>query len=95
MPDDPKAEVDEETQALLTADFEIGHYIKWVVQFFQYGFEIDKYPVVLDKNRFSATLKNRVSYYIQFSTNIKRYNYKIKTSFVSRCHLICGPTKLG
>ena len=48
MPDDPKAEVDEETQALLTADFEIGHYIKWVVQFFQYGFEIDKYPVVLD-----------------------------------------------
>lgn len=27
VPDDPKAEVDEETQALLTADFEIGHYI--------------------------------------------------------------------
>jgi len=27
VPDDPAAEVDEETQALLTADFEIGHYI--------------------------------------------------------------------
>jgi len=28
VPDDPKAEVDEDTQALLTADFEIGHYIR-------------------------------------------------------------------
>merc|ERR1712098_469899 len=28
VPDDPKAEVDEETQAILTADFEIGHYIR-------------------------------------------------------------------
>ena len=28
VPDDVDAEVDEETQALLTADFEIGHYIK-------------------------------------------------------------------
>merc|ERR1719391_1296109 len=28
IPDDPKAEVDEDTQALLTADFEIGHYIR-------------------------------------------------------------------
>merc|ERR1711997_1340064 len=28
VPDDVDAEVDEETQALLTADFEIGHYIR-------------------------------------------------------------------
>lgn len=28
VPDDPAAEVDEETRALLTADFEIGHYIR-------------------------------------------------------------------
>jgi len=28
VPDDPEAEVDEDTQALLTADFEIGHYIR-------------------------------------------------------------------
>jgi len=28
VPDDPNAEVDEETQAILTADFEIGHYIR-------------------------------------------------------------------
>lgn len=28
VPDDPTAEVDEETQAILTADFEIGHYIR-------------------------------------------------------------------
>merc|ERR1719228_883153 len=28
VPDDPQAEVDEDTQALLTADFEIGHYIR-------------------------------------------------------------------
>jgi len=28
IPDDPKAEVDEDTQELLTADFEIGHYIR-------------------------------------------------------------------
>jgi len=28
VPDDPNAEVDEDTQALLTADFEIGHYIR-------------------------------------------------------------------
>ncbi|GLG93387.1 Nucleosome assembly protein 1 paralog 8 [Gryllus bimaculatus] len=28
MPEDPEAEVDEETQALLTSDFEIGHYIR-------------------------------------------------------------------
>ena len=28
MPDDPEAEVDEDTRALLTADFEIGHYIR-------------------------------------------------------------------
>jgi len=28
VPDDPKAEVDEDTQAILTADFEIGHYIR-------------------------------------------------------------------
>jgi len=28
VPDDPKAEVDEETQAILTVDFEIGHYIR-------------------------------------------------------------------
>jgi len=28
VPEDPKAEVDEETQAILTADFEIGHYIR-------------------------------------------------------------------
>jgi len=28
IPDDPTAEVDEDTQALLTADFEIGHYIR-------------------------------------------------------------------
>ena len=28
MPDDPEEEMDEETQALLTADFEIGHYIR-------------------------------------------------------------------
>lgn len=26
--EDPDAEIDEETQSLLTADFEIGHYIK-------------------------------------------------------------------
>ena len=40
VPDDPKAEVDEETQALLTADFEIGHYIKWVHSV--YGFYVHK-----------------------------------------------------
>ena len=28
IPDDPEAEVDPETQDLLTADFEIGHYIR-------------------------------------------------------------------
>ena len=28
MPDDPEAEVDEDTQNLLSADFEIGHYIR-------------------------------------------------------------------
>jgi len=28
VPDDPTAEVDEDTQALLTVDFEIGHYIR-------------------------------------------------------------------
>merc|ERR1719481_679437 len=28
VPEDPNAEVDEETQAILTADFEIGHYIR-------------------------------------------------------------------
>merc|ERR1719433_231805 len=28
VPDDPKAEVDAETQELLTSDFEIGHYIR-------------------------------------------------------------------
>uniref|UniRef100_A0A1B6DHR9 Nucleosome assembly protein 1-like 4 n=1 Tax=Clastoptera arizonana TaxID=38151 RepID=A0A1B6DHR9_9HEMI len=28
MPDDPDTEVDDDTQALLTADFEIGHYIR-------------------------------------------------------------------
>jgi len=28
VPDDPNAEVDEDTQALLTVDFEIGHYIR-------------------------------------------------------------------
>ncbi|XP_069679426.1 nucleosome assembly protein 1-like 1 [Periplaneta americana] len=28
MPEDPEAEMDEETQALLTSDFEIGHYIR-------------------------------------------------------------------
>lgn len=28
MPEDPEAEVDEDTQALLTSDFEIGHYIR-------------------------------------------------------------------
>jgi len=28
VPDDPQAEVDEDTQSLLTADFEIGHYIR-------------------------------------------------------------------
>jgi len=28
VPDDPKAEVDEDTQSLLTVDFEIGHYIR-------------------------------------------------------------------
>jgi len=28
VPDDPTAEVDEDTQAILTADFEIGHYIR-------------------------------------------------------------------
>jgi len=28
VPDDPNAEVDEDTQSLLTADFEIGHYIR-------------------------------------------------------------------
>ncbi|XP_066999355.1 nucleosome assembly protein 1-like 1 [Anabrus simplex] len=28
MPEDPEAEIDEETQALLTSDFEIGHYIR-------------------------------------------------------------------
>jgi len=28
VPDDPNAEVDEDTQTLLTADFEIGHYIR-------------------------------------------------------------------
>lgn len=28
MSDDPDAEVDEDTRALLTADFEIGHYIR-------------------------------------------------------------------
>ena len=28
LPDDPEAEVDAETQELLTADFEIGHYIR-------------------------------------------------------------------
>merc|ERR1719192_137256 len=28
VPEDPEAEVDEETQAILTADFEIGHYIR-------------------------------------------------------------------
>lgn len=28
MPEDPDAEIDEETQSLLTTDFEIGHYIR-------------------------------------------------------------------
>jgi len=28
LPEDPEAEVDAETQELLTADFEIGHYIR-------------------------------------------------------------------
>lgn len=28
MPDDAEAELDDETQALLTSDFEIGHYIR-------------------------------------------------------------------
>ena len=28
MPDDPEAEVDEDVQNLLSADFEIGHYIR-------------------------------------------------------------------
>lgn len=28
VPDDSNAEVDEDTRALLTADFEIGHYIR-------------------------------------------------------------------
>ena len=28
VPDDPDADVDEEVQAQLTADFEIGHYIR-------------------------------------------------------------------
>lgn len=28
MPEDSEAEVDDETQALLTSDFEIGHYIR-------------------------------------------------------------------
>ena len=28
IPDDPEAEVDAETQELLTADFELGHYIR-------------------------------------------------------------------
>lgn len=28
MPDDQEAEIDEDTQALVTNDFEIGHYIR-------------------------------------------------------------------
>ena len=28
MPDDPETEVDEDVQNLLSADFEIGHYIR-------------------------------------------------------------------
>jgi hypothetical protein len=28
VPDDPEVEMEEETHALLTSDFEIGHYIK-------------------------------------------------------------------
>jgi nucleosome assembly protein 1-like 1 len=28
VPDDPEVEMDEETRALLTSDFEIGHYIR-------------------------------------------------------------------
>lgn len=28
VPEDPNEEMDEDTQALLTADFEIGHYIR-------------------------------------------------------------------
>lgn len=28
VPDDPEVEMEEETQALLTSDFEIGHYIR-------------------------------------------------------------------
>jgi nucleosome assembly protein 1-like 1 len=28
IPDDPEAEVDAETQDLMTADFELGHYIR-------------------------------------------------------------------
>nr|CAD7421145.1 unnamed protein product [Timema poppensis] len=28
MPEDPEAEMDEDTQNLLTTDFEIGHYIR-------------------------------------------------------------------
>lgn len=28
MPDDAEAELDDETQALVTSDFEIGHYIR-------------------------------------------------------------------
>ena len=33
VPEDPTAEVDEDTQAFLTADFEIGHYIRLVLSF--------------------------------------------------------------
>jgi nucleosome assembly protein 1-like 1 len=28
VPDDPEVEMEEETRALLTSDFEIGHYIR-------------------------------------------------------------------
>ncbi len=43
VPEDPTAEVDEDTQAFLTADFEIGHYIRLVYIFLTADFEIGHY----------------------------------------------------
>ena len=56
VPDDPKAEVDEETQALLTADFEIGHYIKYVHCIFVFLYHYMQPALFLALDRYSFML---------------------------------------
>ena len=74
IPDDPDADVDPETQDLLTADFEIGHYIRdriipRAVLFFTGNYQLDHNPWYQVQQEF--TKKSQAEKFVQICWHTK------------------------